>query len=262
MFWSGETLKARLPGIAPDFKAEAVDCNAWKLSIGKKIYVTPNAEFGKNGRHCIEKLRTGQDLSIPPQQFAFLETAQTVIIPNCAMGFISIRASIKLKGLVNVSGFHVDPGYEGKIIFTVFNAGPKPIHLSEGEDCFLIWYADIDRESDYIKKEPSKRKLNGELIAPIAGGLQNIDDLLVKVEKLEKTVHVHRTTAITLSTVMALLIALIGAFGLPPSIDCLFEKAPPVQPAPATSTAPPAPPTPAAPPASPPPTTGAPSNAP
>jgi hypothetical protein len=40
------------------------------------------------------------------------------------MAFISMRTAFKFKGLVNISGFHVDPGYKGKLIFAVFNASP------------------------------------------------------------------------------------------------------------------------------------------
>ena len=53
------------------------------------------------------------------------------------MAFISIKAKLKFRGLVNVSGFHIDPGYRGKIIFAVFNAGPQPILLRRGQPATL-----------------------------------------------------------------------------------------------------------------------------
>jgi dCTP deaminase len=48
-------------------------------------------------------------------------------------------------GLINVSGFHVDPGFYGKLIYAVYNAGPSEIHLSRGTEMFLIWFADLDK---------------------------------------------------------------------------------------------------------------------
>jgi dCTP deaminase len=64
-----------------------------------------------------------------------------VTVPAAAIALISIRARTKFKGLVNVSGFHVDPGYRGQLTFAVFNAGPVPIHIRRGQPIFLIWYA-------------------------------------------------------------------------------------------------------------------------
>ena len=59
-----------------------------------------------------------------PGQFAFLLTDEIVEVPDSAMALISIKAKIKWRGLINVSGFHVDPGFKGRLIFSVYNAGP------------------------------------------------------------------------------------------------------------------------------------------
>ena len=63
------------------------------------------------------------------------------------MGFISVKATYKLKGLVNVSGFDVDPGWTARLIFTVFNAGPGDDPPRKGAFEFLIWIADLDEVS-------------------------------------------------------------------------------------------------------------------
>jgi dCTP deaminase len=49
-----------------------------------------------------------------------------------------------------VSGFHVDPGYSGKLIYAVYNASPSPVQICEGESVFKIWFADLDRPSGAI----------------------------------------------------------------------------------------------------------------
>ena len=60
-----------------------------------------------------------QNLVIPPGQFGLILTNEVVTIPNDLIGFISIKAKIKFRGLINVSGFHVDPGFHGHGIFTL-----------------------------------------------------------------------------------------------------------------------------------------------
>ena len=78
-------------------------------------------------------------------------TEEEVTVPNTAIALISIRATYKFKGLVNVSGFHVDPGWKGRLIFSVYNAGPASVVLSRGAPAFLIWYLSLDQETTFAK---------------------------------------------------------------------------------------------------------------
>lgn len=48
---------------------------------------------------------------------------------------------------MDVSGFHIDPGYRGKLIYAVYNAGPSRICLREGDILFKLWIAEIDQEN-------------------------------------------------------------------------------------------------------------------
>lgn len=58
---------------------------------------------------------------IHPGQFALVKTLEVVKVPKEYVGFISIRSEYKFQGLVNVSGFHVDPAFCGHLIFAVQN---------------------------------------------------------------------------------------------------------------------------------------------
>jgi dCTP deaminase len=141
MFWSGETLNERLAPLIEPFAPERVDCAAYTLSVGPEVYVSPNGQTADPTMVTVRKLAQGDAFTIPPGQFAFLLTEEIVAVPADRLAFISIRAKIKFRGLVNVSGFHVDPGYRGQLTFAFFNAGPVPIHLKRGQPIFLIWYA-------------------------------------------------------------------------------------------------------------------------
>ena len=148
MFWSGETLSDRLPRLIEPFASDRVDCAAYRLAVGPEVYVSPNDQTSDPTTVTVRKLGPGDAFTIPPGQFAFLLTEEIVTVPASALAFISIRAKTKFRGLVNVSGFHVDPGYRGQLTFAVFNAGPIPIHLKRGQQIFLIWYASLDRETE------------------------------------------------------------------------------------------------------------------
>jgi dCTP deaminase len=187
MFWSGETLRNRLQPLIKPFAPERVDCAAYTLAIGPEIYVSPNDQTVDAATVTVRKLEPGVAFTIPPGQFAFLLTEEIVEVPPDALALISIRARIKFRGLVNVSGFHVDPGYRGRLTFAVFNAGPVPIHLKRGQPIFLIWYASLDCTSTLIKRNPIQEGIDPEMITGIAGELQSFAGLSKKIKEVDKT---------------------------------------------------------------------------
>ncbi|MDE0694570.1 MAG: hypothetical protein OXH76_01900 [Boseongicola sp.] len=185
-FWSGEKLEEALPELIEPFDPEAIDCAAYTLHVGDEIYVSPDREVASPGRHSKQKLGKGEAFAIPPGQFAFLTTTEEVSVPDDAIAFISIKARMKFGGLVNISGFHVDPGYVGKLIFSVLNAGPKPLHLTQGQKLFLIWYADLDRKAKSRKKHGGGHKsLDSRLVNGISGEILSLQSLSEKQRSLE-----------------------------------------------------------------------------
>jgi dCTP deaminase len=107
LFWSDETwssFTAQNDVIAPydsSFLKEA----SYQLAIGEEVYISSPE---KSKKQILSEREPS--FFIEPGQFAFLLTAETVTTPFDAIGFISIRAKYKFNGLVNISGFHVDPG--------------------------------------------------------------------------------------------------------------------------------------------------------
>jgi dCTP deaminase len=179
LFWSSQTLEARLKELVDPPNEDLVDCNAVTLRVGREVYITPGFEQPNPNSHTKQLLSEGAPFAIPPGQFAFLLTEEVVTVPPEAMGFISMKATYKLKGLVNVSGFHVDPGWSGPLIFAVFNAGPASVHLEQGLPLFLLWIADLDARSD-------KYRLKGgpDGIPPLT--INNITGVVDSVYALEK----------------------------------------------------------------------------
>lgn len=182
-FWSSQKLEAHLPRLTDNPDATMIDCNALTLRVGPEYYVTPGLEHPSPGTHTKQSLDIGQGMAIPPGQFAFLLTEEKITIPPEMMGFISVKATYKLKGLVNVSGFHVDPGWSGRLIFTVFNAGPSTIHLERRLAVFLLWIADLDAPSERRKGAPGHEGIPPAIIGNITGVVDSIYALEKRVEK-------------------------------------------------------------------------------
>jgi dCTP deaminase len=127
--------------IIEPFDARRVKNGAYELSLGKEVYLTDS----KTGK--VEILdKDDRQIDINPGQFALLLTKEKVNIPKDKIAFISIKAGEKLKGLINVSGFHVDPGFNDHLLFSVYNAGPSTIVLNFGEPYFPIWFAEMKNQ--------------------------------------------------------------------------------------------------------------------
>src|SRR3954449_3542722 len=126
-FWSSQTLEGKLGELVDPPRRDLIDCNAITLRVGREIFITPHIDEVYTQTKKI--LGEGEPFQIPPEQFAFILTEEKVTVPADAMAFISMKATYKMQGLINVSGFHVDPGWDGPLIFAVFNAGPSPVHL-------------------------------------------------------------------------------------------------------------------------------------
>jgi len=149
-FWSSQRIeleqkKHRLvdPFEPPDYKNphRRLKHGSYELSLSREVLTTPSP----NNTEAARGVGQGPTFVIPSGQFALLYTEERLHIPDNVLAFISIKAKIKLKGLVNVSGFHVDPGFSGRLQFSVYNAGNEDVFLEFGKPCFLLWFAELDK---------------------------------------------------------------------------------------------------------------------
>jgi dCTP deaminase len=141
-FWSTQRVRAeqqKLGNLVSDFDPKKVQQGAYELALSREVITTPSDIARLDG--------VGKTLEIPSGQFAILYTEEKVTVPTNAIAFISIKARFKSDGLVNISGFHVDPGYSDRLKFSVYNAGNRPIFLEYERETFLIWFSDLDEET-------------------------------------------------------------------------------------------------------------------
>lgn len=180
-FLGSKELEEILPTCIDKYSKDRIDNVAYELCLGDEVYLTDSAN-GKKER-LDEK---NSQVVIKPGQFALLLTQETLTLPTNILGFISIKFSQKIKGLVNISGFHVDPGFHGKIIFSVYNAGPATIVLDKGQPYFLLWFSQLSsNSSSYSGKHKNQQAISGEQISALNGELASPNSLLKKINDLE-----------------------------------------------------------------------------
>lgn len=186
LIWEPEAGTDKDPGgyqLVPD----RVKAASYNLTMGLEAYVTPVSDSDPKS---IRRLEPGTAFRIPPGQFAFLLTHEAVRIPKDAFALIALRArELQFKGLINVSGFHIDPGYDGRLVLAVYNAGPSEVHLRAGQVLFEVFFADLDGETGKPYGAGGSKKplfhIEPEAISSIAGEFETLKGLKNKIEDIE-----------------------------------------------------------------------------
>jgi dCTP deaminase len=201
-YWSAQRIRAKhkgkplfwLPGPPPAFDALSYELDegrlkaaSYNLKMGSEVYVSPTSE---SDPQSVRALEPGGAFRIPPGQFAFLLTHEAVHVPDDAFALVALRArELQFRGLINVSGFHIDPGYNGRLVLAVYNAGPGEVHLREGSVLFEVFFADLDEptEKPYnasSAKQPLMR-IEPDVISAVAGKFETLEGLKNKIGDVE-----------------------------------------------------------------------------
>ena len=211
-FWSDTTLRSKLGQViihpSPP-NPDQVDTSGYRLTVGPEAYVTgPNSKKDKTSY----KLGLDECLYIPAGQFALIQTEEKIKIPDDTFGLISMRSKKKFDGLINVSGFHVDPGFSGRLLFSVFNAGPNMITIRRGEEVFMIWFAELDQPNSILYSGSDNfDQIQPSLIDRIN---QEVDSLSVVSSKVEQLRNWRNIAVGVLPLVLAILVPLYFAWFL------------------------------------------------
>ena len=214
-FWSSQTLKARIPAdqLVVPYDASRVVHSAYEMGVGSEAFVTSNPSDKTT-------VASGAKIVIPPGQFGLLVTRETVRIPANVIAFISIRAGIKFQGLVNVSGFHVDPGYCGRLKFAVYNAGSRTIVLDQDQRVFMIWFADLDQsdEDPYPERQRTETVITADDVMRIQGEVASPAELKKQLDQLksdlEKKIHAVEQSKLFNRSLITFLLGVVASIAL------------------------------------------------
>lgn len=227
-FWSGERLNVELcKGLIEPFDPSRIDCASYPLCVGDQAFVTSDRFTSSDPSAPIVSVLSDapkHTICIPPGQFAFLLTEEDVAVPNTAIALISIKSKYKFQGLINVSGFHVDPGFRGKLLFSLYNAGPSEIILERGQRMFMIVYADLDQETtkSYAGSAQKRTGIDPSLVQGMTSQVfsplmlqRKIDALSNRVDAVSLSAGIMKAITYAIGTVLGLVIACAAI--LPPA---------------------------------------------
>jgi dCTP deaminase len=191
--------------IITPFDEKRVFPASYELSLGNQYYATSDELPSELGQRL-----TPEYIRIEPGEFAVLTTRECIYVPTNLVAFISVKYGYKEQGLVNVSGFHVDPGFFGKLLFTVYNAGPGDIVLQAGSPIFLIMFAKLKEraEKGYEGIHQGQHDIPSDVVSKLRGTSVSPRNLDERLKKLELLTYV--LTATVLPILVTLLLSVLG----------------------------------------------------
>lgn len=194
------------------------------LRLGRQVFIT--------SRKHPQILHEGQYVTIRPGEFALLTSEETINMPDDLMGFIAMKMQYKKLGLINISGFHVDPCFHGSLVFSTYNAGPNDIVLQTGSKVFMIFFCSLSEKMQSIQageftaeeltqinegmrytinRKLPENKLAGiplDMVTSIKGTSVSLANSNARIDRLESNIKIYGSIAI--SIIVGLFILLIG----------------------------------------------------
>jgi len=194
---TGQSLDLSLTDLFDD---NSVKQASYDLRLGEEFYVV--------GKRTPERLSEKQPyISLPPGQFAVLTCYEILHLPKKIMAFITLRNTFKMQGLVNVSGFHVDPTFKGRLVFAVQNIGPNDIRLRYKDPTFTIFFADVDGNETSERERPVRSGIMLADVQQLAASSITLTKLKKDIDSLRTVLLVYAPFAVAL--VVALIVTLI-----------------------------------------------------
>jgi dCTP deaminase len=192
MYLSGQEILKRKDELFPDlslFDPTHVQEASYDLRLGDEVFLSDQ-------RTPLRLSAEDPYAVIPAGEFALLISYEKISVPETLIGFITIRLKYKLQGLINVSGFHVDPRYSGHLIFSVQNVGPNDIRLFyRGEPVFTMFWAEVTGDiPEHVKQKGPRRSYNrisGEQMSQLGGGSVTLGTLKKDIERLDHLIKVY-----------------------------------------------------------------------
>lgn len=167
-----------------DFDIENLDGASYNLKLGNETYVTT--------QRLPKRLKLRDTMVIRPGEFGILLTHEYIYMPEDIVGLISLRFRYKELGLVNISGFHVDPGFRGKLIFSVYNTGPNNVVLRCGDPIFMIMFEKLAKftQKPYAGKFSELQNIPVDIVTSLSGPSVTVLALDRRVRSLEVQLRV------------------------------------------------------------------------
>ena len=201
MFLSKQDIEQRTLELFPEwsqFDPKLVKQVSYDLRVGDEVFLSERrvpTRLGQDSPHIL----------LPPGQFALVKTFEKISIPRDLIGLLSVRSKFKFQGLINISGFHVDPTYQGHLIFSVQNVGPNDIRLEYKQPTFMLMLATLETKYKGDPRPEGYDRIPLDFMAQLGGPSITLTTLKRDLDRMSLAVKIYG------GLVVALLAALVAS---------------------------------------------------
>ena len=221
---SGELIKQKVENdelIIENFDPTKLSPASYDAKLGKTGYTTES-------RARIDIENAGHVI-IKAGDFAIVTSFETFEIPMDIAGHIGLRSYYTRKGMIQLSGPQLDPGFKGIIIIGLFNASPRDIMIPYKEALISLEFIKLIEpakvgytgkyQDQYSIPAPdlewlieSKGVTFSQVALELSSLSKNVNDLTTNVNALQESVSTFKWVIGTGFTFLGLLIAVISIF--------------------------------------------------
>ncbi len=128
-------------GIKP-FYEDGIQPASYDARLGTEILVSPVGE--ERGEAKDLRMEKDKCYEIKTGQFVSVMTEEWFTFPNDICGKFGLRSEYTRKGLLAFGGIQIDPGWNGRLVISLFNIGPEPIPIKLGDEMFTIEFCRLE----------------------------------------------------------------------------------------------------------------------
>jgi deoxycytidine triphosphate deaminase len=150
------------------FNSSSLEASSYDLRVGGK---------GIIGGEGIEiDLVQEKTLEIPPGAYAGIVSFEKMNFPKNICARLGSKRALSYDGIILLSGSIVDPGYEGHLLFGLYNASQKKVHIRYGRKICNIVFEKLAIEPEKeVQTEPNL--INGNFPDAFMDKMANMDVL-------------------------------------------------------------------------------------
>jgi len=211
---------------------QAIDSGKLKIDGFDEKSLNPasyDARIGKWAFSSSVKQKTDVEskgsILLEPGDFAVVTTFEKFELPLDVAGLIGIRSHYARKGIIELSGPQVDPGFKGVLVIGLFNASPRGIIIPYKEPFLTIDFVQLVQPAKEGYKGPyqdqdtiptadiewlteTKGMSFGEVVKTLGSLSNNVSSLATSMQSFEKSVE---KSISRMEWVMGVAFAVIGA---------------------------------------------------
>lgn len=161
------------------YSERCLSFNSYNVRIGCLIVFSGTGE--------IRELKNNETFSIAPGAYVGITSRENFTFPLNVCGMIGTKRRFSYEGLILLTGNLVEPGYQGHLLFTVYNASNKPAFLQFEQTLCSIVFTELEHSAEKHFHDPSL--IEGKFPADFVRQIGQVDpsgyaSLRTEIEKI------------------------------------------------------------------------------